>query len=222
MSSFRAPGENWTTTLEDAPAAQAGSWQVSLIDADTHEVIAGPTNAGVTEEPSGGSYFKTFVLPAGVEGIFQGLWFDGTTTLYDDNEVRVSSDYRAPIPVTVVSPIADNGRLLQITVGDDYLAADGRALSFLDEHGAWPDLTGATIALTAKDANADGTDLEATGSVVTPTGANKEVRVELASALTGALEPASLSPFDIQATSVSGHKATLIAGRLLTLASITP
>lgn len=224
MSSFRAPGESWTTELTDAPSGQAADWTVALIQSDTREVVIPATNSGVTEDAGAltSSYYKTFALPADLpDGPYKGLWTNGDTVLYDDTEVRVGAAYRAPTAVTVVSPLADNGRLLQVTVGDDYLLADGRALSFLDAEGAWPDLTGASITLAAEDANADGSNFVAPGSVVTPTGTNKEISVELPSALTGALEPASVSKFDIQATLATGHEVTLLFGRLISLAAIT-
>lgn len=76
---------------------------------------------------------------------------------------------------------ARTGRALDITIGDDYHAEDGRALPWSgEETAAWPDLTGASIflAMKRKKPNNTGTStLQLEGEVVTPTG-DKAVQVE--------------------------------------------
>jgi hypothetical protein len=61
--------------------------------------------------------------------------------------------------ITIVSPVADDGAI-SLIYGDDYLAANGRALDFTGT--TWPDITTATIALKVQAATA----LSFTGSVL--------------------------------------------------------
>lgn len=105
--------------------------------------------------------------------------------------------------ITVTSPVASSGTV-SIIRGDDYLAADGRALDWTDSGGTWPDLTDATITLTVK-----GALLAKTGSVVTPTGDGKKVRVALTNSDTASL-PIGTWDYDVQATLSSGAVVTLV------------
>jgi hypothetical protein len=50
--------------------------------------------------------------------------------------------------ITVQSPVAVDGTTLELVRGDDYLAAQGRQLTFTST--TWPNLTGATIRLTIR------------------------------------------------------------------------
>ena len=105
--------------------------------------------------------------------------------------------------ITVTSPVAGSGTV-SIVRGDDYLAADGRALDWTDSGGTWPTLTDATITLTIK-----GNLLTKTGSVVTATGDGKKVRVALTNSDTSSL-PIGTWDYDVQATLSSGAVVTLV------------
>lgn len=123
--------------------------------------------------------------------------------------------------ITVVSPV-DNLYNVTLVKGDDYSASDNRALDFTDTADGWPDLTGATITFVAL-LRSDGTTTwnSVTASVVTPTGANKQVRIEITAAGSGSLatgEPAY--DYQIEATLASGRAVTLVRGELTVIKDI--
>lgn len=120
----------------------------------------------------------------------------------------------AGMNIQLVSPIADDG-VISIVRGDDYAAVDGRAVDLKNEEGTWPDLTGATITLTAK---LDTETLTTTGQVVTPVG-SQHVQIELTSAETD-LKP-GIWDYDIQATLASGNIVTLQIGRIQVFQDVT-
>jgi hypothetical protein len=122
-------------------------------------------------------------------------------------DVKVSSRLPANVSsaVTVTGPVAEGGEV-EIVKGDDYAAADGRALEWTST--TWPNLTGATITFRVLQQIRDDVLLTKAGSVVTPTGTAK-VRVELTAAETGALS-AGGHRFEVVATLSSGRVATLV------------
>lgn len=113
--------------------------------------------------------------------------------------------------VTVVSPVDALTGDATVYQGDDQQAADSRSLDW--SASSWPDLTGASIALTAHHARDPRLTATATGSVVTPTGEDATVRVELTSAETAALTPGPYA-FRVRATLASGNIVTLVVGTL--------
>jgi hypothetical protein len=113
-------------------------------------------------------------------------------------------------PVEVISPVAEN-LAVRVVRGDDYADEDGRALTWTNPDGSWPDLTGATITLGAR---IGGTVLELAGDVVTATGPGQQVRVAIAAADTASLQPGGYT-YDVQATLDSGRKVTLVSGPFL-------
>ena len=76
------------------------------------------------------------------------------------------------VEVTVVSPVSTDGALTLVR-GDAYTSRIGRALTFTDTAGSWPDLTDAVVTLEVGDG-----ELTVTGIVITATGSSKQVRVE--------------------------------------------
>lgn len=109
--------------------------------------------------------------------------------------------------ITTVNPVAQGG-VVTIVRGDDYDAADGRALDWTDASAAWPTLTGATIAFEIGDGL-----LIVAGSVVTPTGPSKKVRAEPTALETATLE-ATIYDYDVRATLSSGNIVTLVRGQV--------
>lgn len=110
---------------------------------------------------------------------------------------------------------------LVVIRGDDYLAADGRAFKFPSEN--WPDLTGATIAFTAKR---DAGDATLTGTATVPTVGTglQVVQVALESGSTSGLSlasPARPYNYDIQATLSNGHIVTLKTGNMVVVKDLT-
>jgi len=75
--------------------------------------------------------------------------------------------------ITTVSPISGAGDV-EIVMGDSYLIDHGRALTWTDADETWPILTEAEISFEVGDG-----EIVAGGEVVTATGSNKQVRVQL-------------------------------------------
>lgn len=119
--------------------------------------------------------------------------------------------------VTVTSPVASTNAV-SIMRGDDYSNSDGRSLEWTNADGTWPDLTGATITLTVGQPT---TVVTKTGSVVTPSGANQLVRVELTHTDTTGLEIGT-HRYDVQATlATSSRIVTLARGAFTVLEDVS-
>ncbi|HEX4521659.1 MAG TPA: hypothetical protein VH063_18940 [Gaiellaceae bacterium] len=101
-----------------------------------------------------------------------------------------------------------DGDTVEVVSGDDYLAADSRALDWAGT--AWPDITAGAILL--RLLNPTGTTFEKAGTVVSAT----EAQVELTADDTAALiEPNWL--YALTATLADGHVVTLATGALTVL-----
>jgi hypothetical protein len=110
--------------------------------------------------------------------------------------------------ITTTSVVAQSGNVTTIA-GDDYSNTDSRAIDWTDASVSWPDLTGASILVTVKSGTT--TLMSKAGSVVTPTGSSKKVRVQPTAADTRAI-PVGTHDFDVQATLSNGHIVTLLRG----------
>jgi len=111
--------------------------------------------------------------------------------------------------ISVVSPVATNGTVTVIR-GDSYYNSDNRALTFTNNDGTWPTLTGSTITFTASKGTAS---LSVTGTLVDGTGDSKSFYVELSAANTSSLAKGS---WDYQITAVlsNTHSVTLVRGQM--------
>lgn len=171
-------------------------------------------SATVTERTNG-EYDVAFTpTSVGLWRVISTATVDGSAFV-DTTDVQVITAAQADpvsalagVSVTVTSPVASNG---DVTVyqGDDQQAVDSRSLDWSASN--WPDLTGASIVLVGDFvANAVHT-ISATGSVTTPTGSGKAVRVELTSTQTDALKPGAWT-IQVIATLANGHVVTLVGG----------
>lgn len=119
------------------------------------------------------------------------------------------------VNVTLVNPVLQTSTVI-IAAGDDYSAADGRSLEWSTENvSTWPDLMGAVITFAAtKQADKAGTtSITRSGSVLSPSGANKRVRVELSAADTSGMAiGAHAYVYTLKATLANGHVVTLQTG----------
>jgi len=115
--------------------------------------------------------------------------------------------------ITTVSPVAQGGEI-ELVRGDDYLEEDGRALEWIDENAAWPDLTEAVISLGISGS-------EFAGEVITGTGANKKVRAEPDAAYTSALAK-GIRWYQVQAILATGSVVTLVHGRAIIREDLAP
>jgi hypothetical protein len=117
--------------------------------------------------------------------------------------------------VNFTAPVLANGNA-QLVRGADYYAADGNALEWNQTalNAAWPDLTGATVALTARTPGGAALAFSVAAIVVTPSGSNKAVRVEIPRTLTAELAKGAY-PFVLAATLSNGHVVPLFHGHIL-------
>lgn len=151
------------------------------------------------------------------------LWVvdKGQVELIDD--IKSQTDRIGSAAATILSPVLVN-RDVEITAGDDYDADESRALEWSTQNETdWPTLTGATIQMAIRPVAGTITDTDdfGTGSVVTGTGANKKVRVELTSAETTSLSTGKRAyEYDLQATLSNARKVTLARGYVTVHASI--
>lgn len=114
--------------------------------------------------------------------------------------------------VATSSPVAQGGAV-KIIRGDDYKAADGRALTWTGNSAdIWPDLTGATIAWKVLDTSGN-VKLSVTGSVITPTG-TQQVIAEPSASQTASLTADSGQPYKVVAVLSDGDVCTLVTGYL--------
>lgn len=106
----------------------------------------------------------------------------------------------------VTTSVISTAGSVETVRGDDYYAADGRRITWVDVDANWPDLTGATITINIGGA------VQFTGVVVNPSGANKSVGLELSAVQTATI-PINTSPghdYAVVATLVNTHKVTLV------------
>lgn len=84
--------------------------------------------------------------------------------------------------------VVREGEIDEIIIGDDYLTANGRQLQFVNAAGSWPNLSSATVTLILlAPIGGDDEDVEVSGTVITASGANQRIDVELTHDVTGGL-----------------------------------
>lgn len=138
------------------------------------------------------------------------------------------------MPLLSGTPVAANGQVT-IVAGDDYKAADARAMVFPNPAGSWPDLTNAAIwfvgqsgnfppqkpsALTLPIAFPTALIPPTAGTVVHPTGTTQSVQVELSAAGTNVRpspSPTDLYAYAVFAVLANGDVVTLQTGPLQVL-----
>ena len=104
--------------------------------------------------------------------------------------------------IVTVSPVAQDGAVETIQ-GDDYSAASGRAIEWTDVSAGWPDLTDATVQVII------GGIVEMVGSVVTPSGSGKKLRLVMTDLQTAAIRVGA-HPFQVIVTLSSDEIVTLV------------
>lgn len=189
---------NGHTVVGSAGAALAGAGSVppttsAIADAVWDELLAGHTVVGSTAAALAASGGASDPLLNPVPGAYAS----GTAGAALG---RIGSG-----AITTVSPVSQSGNVETIQ-GDDYETALGRAIDWTDASADWPTLTGATIAVVI------GSALELAGSVVTPTGGSKQVRVELTHTESAAIR-VGVHPFQVIATLTGGDVFTLVEGQ---------
>lgn len=145
----------------------------------------------------------TFTVPGSVDA----------TAVADVDEAAIAAAVVAGIggaDVTISSPVASDGTTITIVRGDDYNSADGRSIIWTGEtDDQWPNLTGATVVLTAINKS---DLLKKTLTVTQPTG-TQSFNMQLTNAETEITS--GRYKYDVQATLASGHVITLLVGELI-------
>ena len=205
------PGATKTAYTQGFPTGVTVGFKIE--DEDGAIVLA-RTTSGITEtEP--GVYRKSFTAP-NANGDYVVIWDADGKTSVEELEVGATTDailsQLTGAQVVVVGPVVLGGDI-EIVRGDDYKAADGRALEWTS--GSWPDLTDADVLFTARTGD-DVVAISKAGSVVTPSGAGKRVRVELFQAET-VLLTTDKHRFDILATLSNGNTVTLVRAHMTVL-----
>ncbi len=113
--------------------------------------------------------------------------------------------------VTIASPVAESGTVT-LCAGDDYAAADGRAVTFAVAVEDVPSLTGATLKLKCAEAT-----WTATGA--TSDGTDWSIVFEPTAAQTAALTAERLA-YEVEATLAGGNVLTLATGTLVVMRDI--
>ena len=210
-------GQSVTVPMPFTDASGAGA--TGLAVTATARLAGSATTAVVTvTERGSGEYDASFVPSAiGIWSFVAATTIDGEAAGWVESVQAVTAAQFDPAAqlaagtVTVLSPVDALTGDATVYQGDDQQAADSRSLDWSES--SWPDLTGASITLTAHHERDPRLTATATGSVVTPTGEDKTVRVELTSAETDALTPGPYA-FRVKATLASGNIVTLVVGTL--------
>lgn len=118
--------------------------------------------------------------------------------------------------VTVTGAVLD-AQNIELVRGDDYLDANGRALSFT--FAGMPSLVGASVVFSVYDIDEQEATISALAGVVVSATVAK---FELPRALTDLLTPSDIRyRFDMQATLASGARVTYTRGKAVVLADYT-
>jgi hypothetical protein len=178
-------------TLSSVSAIVAGVWD---------ELLAGHTTAGSAGKD---------LASAGVAGDPWGVDISSGYTGNEAGAVLEAVNAKTALittgtSITLVAPVLASGKVALVQ-GDDYLAADGRALQW--SSSSWPVLTSATVVLHLENYADETATL--TGGVVSAS----EAQVELTAVQTAALDPVSWR-YALKATLTDGSVVTLATGEL--------
>ena len=113
--------------------------------------------------------------------------------------------------VTVAGPVSGQpgqGLTLKMVIGDDYTAADSRAIVFDLAGTVLPDLTTATVALVCELSGRTRSQVLISGEIIVPTGTTRVVQFEPLAAQTLLLSPTVDGEFSVVITLASGRTIT--------------
>ncbi len=180
----------------------------------TNALEQGPSGSGATAQQVW-EYATRTLTSAGAGGATaQEVWEYATRTLTSGGGTVDIAALAAAIvaalsgSLTVTTPVSVDGTSIELVQGDDYFAADGRALEWT--RSDWPDLTGATITLNVQTASGIVT-IAGTAPVV-GAGVEQTVRAEMTAAETASLD-IGFNDFDVKAVLASTHVVRLALGK---------
>lgn len=222
-----------TTNLTNLPAIPTGWITATGISASAlngkgdwllSSSYTAPDNADIGSILTNTTQLPNLVTGTGVNAQFSAkalaLAPGSTGALTTDQDTKLTDIYTQTAAiiagkVEARSPLLQNGTHLVLVRGDDYTQAAGQPLEWTDTGGNWPDLTGATVTLTIRAKNKDGSGgaqlLQTTGTYIA--GTPKKIRIEPTAAATDALSPGNrVNVFDVRATLSGGQVVTLVRG----------
>lgn len=180
-------GRNWVQDLDAAISSRTTAGQVWDVATSGHQT-AGSTGQALSAAGGAGDPLTNAV---------PGSYASGTAGAA---LAKIGAGQ-----VVTTSPISSAGNV-SVLRGDDYYAVDARAIEWLDAGGTWPDLAAATASL-----KIDGGPTIAL-QIITPSGANKKLRLEMSKTATAALTANTLTVYSIQAALSDTHTATIVTG----------
>lgn len=171
------------------------------------EIGAAGDYALVFTPAAAGSYFARWT------GDESGQAFQGTYQVVTAAQADPAAAL-ASATITLISPVAMSGDV-EIYRGYDYRADDDRALRWsTSAAGTWPDLTGAEIYFSAEDDLSGHKLLNVPGSVIQPTGTNKQMQIELTKDHSAPLKPARYRFLAWAKLAASDHLIPLVGGTM--------
>jgi len=195
-----------------------------LLDANSAAITGATWTAVSALKPDGTTFVPVYtdklngMYWATVTGDQIGMWALFSHTVSDSGHddvsvVEVTAAIAGNVVMTTV-PIAVNGTL-SLMQSTDYAASETRSLDWTTtDAGTWPDLTTATVLFVAKpQSSVTRPGFSISGSVVTPSGATKHVRVEVPAAVTAAVS-AGTYDYQVRATFTNTHVVPLASGTL--------
>lgn len=192
-----------TTLLGRLTATRAGlldnlaNLVAEIVDGVWDELLAGHSTDGSAGEALAGAGSAGDPWATPLPGSYGGDEAGAILAAIEQKTALITTG----APITLETPVTTGGSVL-IIQGDDYKAADGRALQWNSD--SWPDLLGATIELELRFGATVETEA---GTVLSAS----EVQVELTSAVTAAL-PRTVGRYALRATLSDGDTVTLADG----------
>jgi hypothetical protein len=146
------------------------------------------------------------------------LTYDGLATVhgFDAAGLLAMRQNLTGAVVTVTGPVTYDpcdGLTVTLTIGDDYSAADSRAIVFDLDGTALPDLTTATVALVCEMSGRKQFQVVISGEITVPTGTTRTVRFQPAANDTAQLSPTVDGEFFTVITLASGRTITPLEAR---------
>jgi hypothetical protein len=187
-----------------------------LTDLAPRLLEAGVISPAVVAESARGTYRVAFTPTAvGVWHVTWSVSVDGETVRYEETVQVITTGQNDPAAyltgvVTVSTPVASDNSVT-VYQSDHYDDDESRSLEWSTTSAdTWPTLTSASIAFVAEHARESST-ITVAGSVITGTGDNKKVRVELVPSDTSTAKPGQYT-YQVIATLSNSHVVTLVTG----------
>jgi len=201
---------------DNLPASFPTNFPILAIDASGRMQVQYGTSTGQIALTAGQLTSSTLAASAGAaladyvyDEALSGHTTSGTAgeALNRLDDIQSKTDLISSAAIEVSSPITVDGDM-EVVQGASYYTADGRNFDFINAAGTWADLSNATVTFYAKNG-----DLSASMSVVTATGANQKVRLQLTEGQVASLGDPGIYPYEVKAVlQTTSHPVVLAQG----------